>query len=207
MNNLPEKSFKKKTAIFLAGIAMGFGISKIIQYIQKKYPQSKNDYQSQKRLLGIIEPDQQPNTKEKVDIHSKDYQETVEEQLARTGQYFGQEGLENIKSSNIIIVGVGGVGSHAAAQLIRAGVGRIKVIDFDLVTLSSLNRHSFALRQDVGISKVKCIQNYAKKLFSHVEVHAIDKMFSKKNADELLTFGNDENGNPIKIGRFLNKFL
>lgn len=42
--------------------------------------------------------------------------------------------------------GVGGVGSHVVNMLARSGVGRIKIVDFDQVTLSSLNRHSFAMR-------------------------------------------------------------
>ncbi len=49
---------------------------------------------------------------------------------------------------------MGGVGSHVVNMLARSGVGYIKIVDFDRVSLSSLNRHSFALRSDVGTSKV-----------------------------------------------------
>jgi hypothetical protein len=49
--------------------------------------------------------------------------------------------------------------SHVASALGRSGVGHLRVIDFDRVTLSSLNRHAFALREDVGISKVKFFLN------------------------------------------------
>jgi len=55
-------------------------------------------------------------------------------------------------------------------MLARSGVGRIKIVDFDRVTLSSLNRHSFAMRQDVGHSKVQCIKDYVSNIFPHVKI-------------------------------------
>ena len=52
------------------------------------------------------------------------------------------------------MLGVGGVGSHVVNMLARSGVKRIKIVDFDRVSLSSLNRHSCAVRKDVGTAKV-----------------------------------------------------
>ena len=66
--------------------------------------------------------------------------------------------------------GVGGVGSHVVNMLARSGVKRIRIIDFDTVSLSSLNRHSFALREDVGTLKVDCLKKYVKKIFPHLEI-------------------------------------
>lgn len=51
-----------------------------------------------------------------------------------------------------------GVGSHAAHLLLRSGVGRLRLIDFDQVSLSSLNRHALATRTDVGMPKATCLQ-------------------------------------------------
>ena len=48
---------------------------------------------------------------------------------------------------------VGGVGSHAANMLVRSGIQKIRIIDFDQVSLSSLNRHALAFISDVGKSK------------------------------------------------------
>jgi len=53
----------------------------------------------------------------------------------------------------VIVVGLGGVGSHAVNMLVRSGVARVRLIDFDQVTLSSLNRHAIAALGDVGQSK------------------------------------------------------
>ena len=73
----------------------------------------------------------------------------------------------------MVIFGVGGVGSHVVNMLARSGVGRIRVVDFDRVSLSSLNRHSCALRSDVGTSKVQCIKSYVNKIFPHIIVEAV----------------------------------
>ena len=50
------------------------------------------------------------------------------------------------------------MGSHAAHLLLRSGVGRLRLIDFDQVSLSSLNRHALATRADVGMPKATCLQ-------------------------------------------------
>lgn len=67
----------------------------------------------------------------------------IRESLARNYVYFGEEGMEKIRNSFVIIVGLGGVGSAAATMLVRSGVGRVRLIDFDQVSLSSLNVRSF----------------------------------------------------------------
>ena len=67
---------------------------------------------------------------------------------------FGSSDLEKLKSANILIVGVGGVGAYAAEMLVRAGVGNITIVDADKVSLSNCNRQLVALHSTVGKSKV-----------------------------------------------------
>jgi tRNA A37 threonylcarbamoyladenosine dehydratase len=67
------------------------------------------------------------------------------------------EGLDKLRNAFVVVVGCGGVGSHATAALARSGVAKIRLIDFDQVTLSSLNRHAVATLADVGIAKVQCL--------------------------------------------------
>lgn len=67
------------------------------------------------------------------------------------------EGLEKLRKSFVVVVGCGGVGSHCTAALARSGVSKIRLIDFDQVTLSSLNRHAVATLADVGMPKVQCL--------------------------------------------------
>lgn len=84
-----------------------------------------------------------------------DYDEDlILEQLARNRIFLTDAGLANLRNAFIIVVGCGGVGSHAAAALARSGAGKLRLIDFDQVTLSSLNRHAVATLADVGTPKV-----------------------------------------------------
>lgn len=68
----------------------------------------------------------------------------VRESLARNYVFFGEEGMGKIRDSLVVVVGVGGVGSAVATMLVRSGVGRIRIIDFDQVSLSSLNVRSLS---------------------------------------------------------------
>ncbi|KHO01377.1 Molybdenum cofactor biosynthesis, MoeB [Metarhizium album ARSEF 1941] len=85
-------------------------------------------------------------------------EELILEQLARNRVFLTTEGLAKLRDSFVIVVGCGGVGSHCAASLARSGVSKIRLIDFDQVTLSSLNRHAVATLADVGIPKVQCLR-------------------------------------------------
>ncbi|KAK8016229.1 hypothetical protein PG993_014418 [Apiospora rasikravindrae] len=79
--------------------------------------------------------------------------ELILEQLARNRVFLTPEGLDKLRKSFVIVVGCGGVGSHATATLSRSGVSKLRLVDFDQVTLSSLNRHAVATLADVGIPK------------------------------------------------------
>lgn len=84
--------------------------------------------------------------------------ELVLEQLARNRVFLTPEGLGRLRGARVVVVGCGGVGSHCAAALARSGVGSLRLVDFDQVTLSSLNRHAVATLADVGLPKVQCLQ-------------------------------------------------
>jgi tRNA A37 threonylcarbamoyladenosine dehydratase len=70
--------------------------------------------------------------------------------------------------------------------LIRSGVSKIRVIDYDIVTLSSLNRHAFAMRSDVGKLKVRVVKEYANKINPNLIVETIDDAFVAEYADKYL---------------------
>ena len=85
-------------------------------------------------------------------------------------KFFGEEKFKKMENSYVVVFGVGGVGSHAVNMLARSGVSRIRIVDFDRVSLSSLNRHSYALQEDVGTPKVDCIKKYINRIFPHIKV-------------------------------------
>ena len=73
--------------------------------------------------------------------------------LSRSELLIGQSGLDKMKQSHVLVVGLGGVGSYAAEALVRAGVGQITIVDGDRVVQSNINRQLQALHSTIGESK------------------------------------------------------
>lgn len=96
------------------------------------------------------------------------------------------EGLKKLRLSFVIVVGCGGVGSHATAALTRSGVSKIRLIDFDQVTLSSLNRHALATLADVGTPKVQCIRRRLEQIVPWVQFDCRNELFGASVADKVL---------------------
>jgi tRNA A37 threonylcarbamoyladenosine dehydratase len=111
--------------------------------------------------------------------------ELREEQLSRHTLYFGEDGMDSIRKSKVCVVGLGGVGSHTAVMLARGGVQELRLIDFDQVTLSSLNRHACATLLDVGIPKVTCVKNFCANL-GVTSIDARAEMYAKDSGPTLL---------------------
>jgi len=108
------------------------------------------------------------------------------EMYSRICSFFGEEKFRHICDAFVIVVGLGGVGSHAINMLVRSGVRRVRIIDFDQVTLSSLNRHSLAALGDVGRSKAAVLKERLLAVAPWIEVDAVAEMFVASEADRLL---------------------
>ncbi|KAL4941033.1 hypothetical protein BDV06DRAFT_195324 [Aspergillus oleicola] len=113
-------------------------------------------------------------------------EELILEQLARNRVFLKDDGLAKLRGSFIIVVGCGGVGSHAVASLARSGVSKIRLIDFDQVTLSSLNRHALATLADVGTPKVHCIRRRLQQIVPWVRFDCRNELFGGSVAEDLL---------------------
>ena len=99
----------------------------------------------------------------------------------------GEEGLSRLRKARVTIIGLGGVGSHAAHLLARSGIGYIRLVDFDRVTLSSLNRHALANRSDVGSWKATVLAEKIKDFTGNMtSVEAIVALCEKKIVHELV---------------------
>ena len=76
-------------------------------------------------------------------------------EFSRTELLLGQEAMDKLKHARIMVLGVGGVGSHCIEALARAGVGSLILVDNDTVSLTNINRQSIAFRSTVGKYKTK----------------------------------------------------
>lgn len=108
------------------------------------------------------------------------------EQLARNRVFLGEDGLGKLRNSFVIVVGLGGVGSHATCALARSGVAKLRLIDFDQVTLSSLNRHAVATLADVGTPKVHCMRRRLEQIAPWIKFDCRNELFRAASATKLL---------------------
>lgn len=81
------------------------------------------------------------------------------DRLHRTRLLFGDSGVAKLKNATVMVVGCGAVGSFAIEALARSGVGRLIVVDFDVVEESNINRQLFAVGSTVGVPKVDVARN------------------------------------------------
>ena len=70
----------------------------------------------------------------------------------------GEENLEKIKSKTVAVVGVGGVGGYAVESLVRAGISKLIIIDYDIVDITNLNRQIISLQSNIGKYKTDVIK-------------------------------------------------
>lgn len=89
-----------------------------------------------------------------------------------------------LKKACVAVCGLGGLGSTAAVSLARAGIGRLKLIDFDVVEPSNLNRQQFFVDQ-IGMKKTDAMQEILKRVNPYIEVESIDVYLDRENIGSL----------------------
>src|SRR6188508_407456 len=97
----------------------------------------------------------------------------------------GIDGQRKLKQSSVLCIGAGGLGSPAAMYLAAAGVGRIGIVDFDVVDYSNLQRQLLHGTPDVGRSKLASAKDRIAALNPHVQVDTYETSLSSQNALEL----------------------
>ncbi len=107
----------------------------------------------------------------------------------RSRELLGDPGFEALGAARVVVVGLGGVGSHAVSALVRAGVGRLSLIDFDVLTWSSMGRVALARPEDVGQPKAEVLAQRARDLVPELEVETSTAFFHDDSAAELLDAG------------------
>ena len=106
--------------------------------------------------------------------------------FSRTEILIGSNALAEQAAKHAMIFGIGGVGSHAAEALGRAGIGRITLVDFDSVCLTNINRQIHALSSTVGRPKVEVMAERLLDINPDANITPIKAFFSNDNAEELM---------------------
>ncbi len=115
----------------------------------------------------------------------------TEEQLKRYSRHIllqdvGVEGQERIRDAKVLVVGAGGLGSPVCLYLAAAGIGRIGIVDGDVVDLSNLQRQVIHFTADLGTPKVKSAAAKMKAINPDVRVDAYQEFLDSTNALQLI---------------------
>ncbi len=97
----------------------------------------------------------------------------------------GEEGQERLLRAHAVIVGAGGLGGSVFENLVRAGVGKITIIDPEVFEPTNLNRQLLSSEEDIGRKKVEVAKERASKINSDIEVVTIDDKITNTNATTL----------------------
>lgn len=97
----------------------------------------------------------------------------------------GNEALDRLKKSHILIVGIGGIGSWAAESLVRSSVGTITLVDYDEVCITNTNRQLHALTSTVGKAKAKVLKDRLIDINPDCKVITIEEFFSSDNVESI----------------------
>ncbi len=117
--------------------------------------------------------------------------ELTREEFLRYGRHLimpevGLEGQKKLKSASVLIIGAGGLGSPLAFYLTAAGVGRIGIVDFDVVDFSNLQRQIIHTTNDVGRSKLESTREKLYALNPNVEIETYETRLTSENALEIV---------------------
>lgn len=107
----------------------------------------------------------------------------------RTELLIGKEGLEKLRKSAVLIVGLGGVGGIAAEMICRAGVGRMTIIDRDVVSNTNINRQIAALNSTNGELKSRVIADRLKDINPELDLTILSKWLNEENTEKILDEG------------------
>ena len=100
---------------------------------------------------------------------------------------FKKEGLNNLKNSNVLVVGLGGVGSFAAEFLVRAGVGKLTIVDGDTVDITNINRQLPALHSTIGMPKVNVVGDRLIDINPELNLIRVEEFLSPERALEIVS--------------------
>ncbi|MES2574722.1 MAG: tRNA threonylcarbamoyladenosine dehydratase [Bacteroidota bacterium] len=111
----------------------------------------------------------------------------MKEWTERAELLFKAEGLEKLRNSNVLVVGLGGVGSFAAEFLARAGVGSMTIVDGDVVDITNINRQLPALHSTIGMSKANVVGDRLMDINPELKLTRVEEFLSPERAFEIVT--------------------
>lgn len=104
----------------------------------------------------------------------------------RMGRLVGDAGMHELFASHVMVIGLGGVGSWAAEALARSGVGRLSLVDFDLVCVTNTNRQLHAMRGTTGKPKATVLAERLRQIHPSASIEDIREFYEPATSEALL---------------------
>lgn len=97
----------------------------------------------------------------------------------------GQDNLKDLSNKTVLVLGCGGVGGYTIESLVRSNIGKLIIVDCDVVDESNINRQIIALNSTIGKYKVDVFKKRIKDINSNCKVKTIKEFITKDNIDIL----------------------
>ncbi|MEG0826470.1 MAG: tRNA threonylcarbamoyladenosine dehydratase [Bacilli bacterium] len=107
------------------------------------------------------------------------------EQWKRLELIINKKNILKIQNTAVLVLGLGGVGSYAIESLVRSGIGKIVIVDNDIIDITNLNRQLMAMISNIGMNKVDAFENRIKDINPNCQIIKIREFITKENIDIL----------------------
>ncbi len=103
--------------------------------------------------------------------------------LHRSELLLGKDAIQKLADSCVAVFGIGGVGSYAAESLTRSGVGKLVLVDYDIIDVTNINRQVHATSKTIGISKVEAMKNRLIEINPDIKIVSCNLKYSYHTSD------------------------
>lgn len=110
----------------------------------------------------------------------------MENWFSRTELLLGEQALEHFKKSHVFVVGLGGVGAMAAEMICRAGIGKMTIMDADVVSFSNLNRQLPALHSTISKKKAQVVADRLKDINPELQLNIVCDFLTENEVEKYL---------------------
>lgn len=113
------------------------------------------------------------------------------EQYTRSIMLYGKENIEKLKDKSVCVFGVGGVGGYVVEGLCRIGIGRLIIVDHDIISVSNLNRQIIATHSTIGLSKVEVMKQRCLDINPNLKIETYQEFYLPNYHQDYLFHGVD----------------
>ena len=109
----------------------------------------------------------------------------MDERFSRSSRILGEQKMEKLNKSSVIVLGIGGVGGAVLEALVRGGVGTVAVVDKDTVDITNINRQIIATDDNIGEKKVDVAEKRALSINPNINFEKFDLFYLPEAAEEI----------------------